>query len=44
MRIASLILVLTLIAQFLTACGAKPNNFDADGLRDRADQETDQVR
>ena len=44
MRIASLILLFILSAQFLTACGAKPNNLDADGLRDRADQETDQVR
>jgi hypothetical protein len=44
MRIASLVLLLTLSIQFLAACGAKPNNFDADGLRDRSDQETDQVR
>ena len=44
MRIASLFLLIAFGFQLLTACGSTPNNFDADGLRDRADQETDQVR
>ena len=35
-----LILSLTTLA----ACGSTPNQLDSDGLRDRADQETDQVR
>ena len=44
MRIASLFLLIAFGFQFITACGSTPSNFDADGLRDRADQETDQVR
>ena len=44
MRITYFLLLLALSIQFLAACGAKPNHFDRDGLRDRAEQETDQVR
>lgn len=35
---------LTLMTMFLIACGGTPKDMDRDGLRDRADQETSQVK
>ena len=35
---------LSLVGAFLIACGSAPKDVDRDGLRDRADQETSQVK
>ena len=39
-----LIAAISLIASFLIACGGTPKEVDHDGLRQRADEETSQVR
>ena len=39
-----LIAAISLIATLLVACGGTPKEVDHDGLRQRADEETSQVR
>jgi len=38
------LIALLLSLSILSACGGVPKEVDRDGLRDRADQETDQVK
>ena len=40
LRFTALLITLSI----LSACGGVPKEVDRDGLRDRADQETDQVK
>lgn len=38
------LIVTTLLLSLVTGCGATPKDVDRDGLRQRADDETSQVR
>ena len=38
------LITLGLVSALLTACGSAPKDVDREGLRDRADQETSQVK
>ena len=42
--ILSTFAALTLISSMVMACGSQPKDVDHDGLRQRADEETSQVR